>query len=72
MGVISANVALNTCLDTGDPVYCSLIVRGHTTGGLTGNNIADGGYIVQQNLNVAQAEIERHRPAGRVPAQSAG
>jgi iron complex outermembrane recepter protein len=57
VGVISANVALNTCLDTGDPVYCSLIVRGHTTGGLTGNNIAGGGYIVQQNLNVAQASI---------------
>jgi iron complex outermembrane recepter protein len=57
VGVIAANVALNTCLDTGDPTYCSLIVRGHNTGGLTGNNIADGGYIVQQNLNVANAEI---------------
>jgi iron complex outermembrane receptor protein len=57
VGVISANVALNTCLDTGDPIYCSLIVRQHTTGGLTGNNIAGGGYIVQQNLNVAQASI---------------
>lgn len=57
VGVIAANVALNTCLDSGDPTYCSLIVRQHTTGGLTGNNIAAGGYIVQQNLNVAQAEI---------------
>jgi iron complex outermembrane receptor protein len=58
VGVISANVALNTCLDTGDPVYCALIVRGHNTGGLVGNNIADGGYIVQKNLNVAQAKID--------------
>jgi len=33
-------------------------VRGHTTGGLVGNNIADGGYIVQKNLNVAQAKID--------------
>ena len=57
MGVISANVALNTCLDTGDPTYCALIVRQHTTGGLTGNNIAGGGYIVQQNLNIANAEV---------------
>jgi len=58
VGVISANVALNTCLDTGDPTYCNLIVRQHTTGGLTGNNIEGGGYIVQQNLNVAQAAID--------------
>jgi outer membrane receptor protein involved in Fe transport len=58
VGVISANVALNTCLDTGDPIYCSLIVRQHTTGGLTGNNIAGGGYIVQQNLNIAGAKID--------------
>ncbi|HET9865460.1 MAG TPA: TonB-dependent receptor, partial [Steroidobacteraceae bacterium] len=58
VGVISANVALNTCLDTGDPTYCSLIVRQHTTGGLTGNNIEGGGYIVQRNLNIAQAKID--------------
>jgi len=57
VGVIAANVALNTCLDTGDPTYCALIVRQHTTGGLTGNNIDGGGYIVQQNLNIARAEI---------------
>jgi outer membrane receptor protein involved in Fe transport len=58
VGVIAANVALNTCLDTGDPTYCSLIVRGHTTGGLVGNNIDGGGYIVQKNLNIAQAKID--------------
>lgn len=58
IGVISANVALNTCLDTGDPVYCELIVRQHTTGGLTGNNIPGGGYIVQQNRNIAGAKID--------------
>jgi len=57
VGVISANVALNTCLDTGDPIYCQLIVRQHNTGGLTGNNIAGGGYIVQQNLNIAGAQL---------------
>src|SRR6185503_18105474 len=57
VGVIAANVALNTCLETGDPTYCSLIVRQHNTGGLTGNNIAGGGYIVQQNLNIAGAQL---------------
>jgi outer membrane receptor protein involved in Fe transport len=58
VGVIAPNVALNTCLDTGDPIYCALIVRGHTNGGLVGNNIAGGGYIVQKNLNVAKAKID--------------
>ena len=57
VGVIAPNVALNNCLDTGDPTYCALIVRQHNTGGLTGNNIAGGGYIVQQNLNIANAEV---------------
>ena len=57
VGVISANVALNTCLEDGDPFYCSLIVRQHNTGGLTGNNIPDGGYIVQQNRNIAGAQV---------------
>ena len=51
------NVALNTCLESGDPTYCALIVRQHNTGGLTGNNIEGGGYIVQKNLNVANAEV---------------
>jgi outer membrane receptor protein involved in Fe transport len=58
VGVVSANVALNTCLDTGDPIYCELIVRQHNTGGLTGNNIAGGGYIVQQNRNIAGARFD--------------
>ena len=57
VGVIAPNVALNTCLDTGDPTYCALIVRGHNTGGLTGSTIDGGGYIIQQNLNIAGAQV---------------
>jgi outer membrane receptor protein involved in Fe transport len=57
VGVVAANVALNTCLATGDPTYCALVVRQHNTGGLTGNNIAGGGYIIQQNLNIGGAEV---------------
>jgi outer membrane receptor protein involved in Fe transport len=57
IGVIPANVVLNNCLDTGDPTYCSQLVRQHNTGSLTGNNIAGGGYIVQKNLNIGAAVI---------------
>ncbi len=58
VGVISPNVAMSTCLDTGDPLYCQLIVRQHNTGGLTGNTIEGGGYIIQQNLNVTGAKLD--------------
>ena len=58
VGVLPANVILTNCLDTADPTYCSQIVRTHTTGGLTGNNIAGGGYIVQTNINVGANEVK--------------
>jgi outer membrane receptor protein involved in Fe transport len=40
------------CANTGDPAFCNGIVRNSVTGGLTGNTIAGGGYIVQTNLNL--------------------
>ena len=55
--VIPPNIILNTCLDTGDPTFCSQIVRQHTTGSLTGTTIAGGGYIIQTNLNIGGAEV---------------
>jgi outer membrane receptor protein involved in Fe transport len=54
VGPIPANVILTNCLNTGDPTYCSQIVRSNT-GSLNGNNIAGGGYIVQTQVNVASA-----------------
>ena len=53
VGTIGANVILTTCLDTGNPVYCNLLVRSPSTGGLVGNSVASGGYIVQTNVNIA-------------------
>jgi outer membrane receptor protein involved in Fe transport len=53
---IPASVIVSTCANTGDPVYCSQIVRNPNTGSLTGINIAQGGYIVQTNIN-AGAEL---------------
>ena len=49
------NVILSNCATTGNPVYCSQIVRQPTTGSLTGNSNAGGGYVIQQNYNVGTA-----------------
>ena len=57
VGVISAPIILQNCLATGDPTYCSLIVR-TSQGGLSGSSVATGGYIVQTNLNVGAVRVE--------------
>ncbi|MBV9621651.1 MAG: TonB-dependent receptor [Gammaproteobacteria bacterium] len=57
VGVLAANIILNDCLDTGNPVYCSQIVRSPNTGGLVGNSLASGGYIIQTNVNVGAAVV---------------
>ena len=55
VGALGANVILTNCLATGNPLYCSQLVRAPNTGGLTGNSLASGGYIVQTNVNVAES-----------------
>ena len=57
VGVVPANVFMTNCLQTGDPAYCSQIVRS-ATGGLTGASVASGGYIVQRAFNIGAAEVE--------------
>jgi iron complex outermembrane recepter protein len=52
VGTLPASVILNNCASTGDPTYCTQIVRNPNTGSLTGATIAGGGYIVQTNVNV--------------------
>jgi iron complex outermembrane receptor protein len=58
IGVIPANVILSKCLDSGDPTFCSQLVRQPNTFSLTGNSIATGGYIIQKTFNVGAAEVE--------------
>ena len=58
IGVIPATLILSQCLDTGDPRFCSQIVRQPNTFSLTGNAVATGGYIIQQNFNIGTAEVE--------------
>lgn len=47
----------NQCLDTGNPSYCSQIVR-TPLGALTGASVATGGYILQTSVNIGEATLE--------------
>jgi iron complex outermembrane recepter protein len=58
INVFPANVILSNCLNTGNPLYCSQIVRQPNTFSLTGNAPSTGGYIVQTDVNLGQAEVE--------------
>ena len=55
IGTYPYNVILFNCATTGNPVYCSQIVRQPTTGSLTGNSNAGGGYVIQKNYNLGTA-----------------
>jgi iron complex outermembrane receptor protein len=57
VGTLPASVIVNNCANTGDPLYCSQIVRSPATGGLTGAAIATGGYITQTNVNIGAAGV---------------
>ena len=57
VGVIPISVILNNCANTGDPVYCSQIVRQPGTGSLQGNSTATGGFIIQKNYNIGAALV---------------
>jgi iron complex outermembrane recepter protein len=57
INVLSAPVILQRCLDTGDPTFCTLIVR-TATGSLSGSSVATGGYIVQTDLNVGAVAVK--------------
>jgi outer membrane receptor protein involved in Fe transport len=55
VGVYPYLVILSNCANTGDPTYCSQIVRQPTTGSLTGNSNAGGGYVMQKQYNLGTA-----------------
>jgi outer membrane receptor protein involved in Fe transport len=56
IGTIPATIILNQCLATGNPIYCSQIVR-TAAGNLSGATIASGGYIFQTNVNTGAAVV---------------
>jgi iron complex outermembrane recepter protein len=53
---IPAGVIINNCANTGNPLYCSQVVRARN-GALNGTSIANGGYIVQTNVNGGAALV---------------
>jgi iron complex outermembrane receptor protein len=52
INVIPAQDILTACASTGNPAYCSGVVRSPQTGGLNGVNLATGGYLVQTDVNL--------------------
>jgi iron complex outermembrane receptor protein len=57
IGNIPLNTIFNGCASGTNPEYCASIVRS-SFGGLFGNQIAGGGYIVGTNANVAKATFQ--------------
>jgi iron complex outermembrane receptor protein len=56
IATIPGSITLPQCLATGDPTWCSQIVR--TPGGaLSGVTVAGGGYVLQTNFNTGTALV---------------
>jgi iron complex outermembrane recepter protein len=71
---LPANLILENCLNTGDPTFCSQLVRHPVTGTLNGASVQSGGYIVKTNVNVGAGVLNGvDMQAGyRLPLGSAG
>jgi outer membrane receptor protein involved in Fe transport len=52
VGAYPAAVLVQNCLQTGNPLYCSQVVRTTDNFSLQGATLATGGYIVQTNQNI--------------------
>ena len=53
IGQVGGDLAINTCLDTGDPFFCGLIHRAPGSGSLF---LGNQGYIVDTTLNTGSLE----------------
>jgi outer membrane receptor protein involved in Fe transport len=58
VGALPANLILSNCLNTGDPTFCSQLVRNPVNGTLNGASVASGGYIVQTNVNIGAGTLD--------------
>jgi iron complex outermembrane recepter protein len=56
IGQVPQTIILQQCLATGNPAYCSDIVR-NARGGLSGVTVAGGGYILQNDTNTGAALV---------------
>lgn len=57
VGTLPATTIVSNCLQTGDPTYCSQLVRHPITGTLNGASVAGGGYIIQTSVNIGANEL---------------
>ena len=57
IGVIPYLVVLTDCANSGNPAYCSQIVRSPEHRQLTGNSTTSGGYVIQKNYNLGTAVV---------------
>lgn len=58
IGALDATIIMDSCINTGDPTYCSQLVRHPITGTLNGASVQSGGYIVQTNVNIGATELD--------------
>jgi iron complex outermembrane recepter protein len=54
---LPGTIIFNDCLNTGNPEFCSQIVRNPVTGALHGASVAGGGYILQTNVNAGASLV---------------
>jgi len=58
INVYPAPAIVQNCLVSGDPTFCSQIVRSPANGGLIGSSVSSGGYIIQTNKNIGAQLID--------------
>jgi outer membrane receptor protein involved in Fe transport len=56
VGSLPGPYLFTQCLQTGDPQFCSQIVR-TSLGGLSGSSVQSGGYILQTGVNIGEAVL---------------
>jgi iron complex outermembrane recepter protein len=56
VGAIPLGVILNGCISSGNPLYCSQIVRA-PNGSISGATVAGGGYILQKEYNLGLSVV---------------
>lgn len=58
ISTIPLEIILQRCLTTGEPIFCSQVVRNPSNGILFGTTSTGGGYINGTNVNVAKSVTE--------------
>jgi outer membrane receptor protein involved in Fe transport len=56
VGAIPGAFLFQQCLASGNPTYCSQVVRS-SLGALTGSSVGSGGYILQTAVNIGAAKL---------------